>query len=379
MFGFGPYGILLGAAVGAAIGLGYVINNWLKRGRKKREEALRKQLDDLPEIGATPEELASGAQVEPIQQATADARRETLSYLLSGEHILEPEDRRKYQEELNNLTEGLKLQQLDIEGGEFFPELLEEFVKRAVEGDKEAIVQLEKFAKTREELFGDSDLLRNLFIEDNLVYDKFQVLLDERQEKIKLLEATSAGSIAEYNESMENMKRDMERRAKERVVQVPVPIIQTLDMLGSGTTDTGEAMDTRDLSPGGMSEQDIENRIGDLNELLDNQLSRPANRRQQGFIDNIYRELEALSSLQASRTLEVAKPGTLARLNETRENTLAMEEQQRRNEIDSQAQSPVIINQNIQNQSGGGTSSPVGPLNTRPTTSRLDDMILGIP
>jgi hypothetical protein len=55
-----------------------------------------------------------------------------------------------------------------------------------------------------------------------------------------------------------------------------------------------------------------------------------------------------------------------------------MEERSRTRES-QQAQSPVIINQNIQNQSGGGTSSPVGPLTTRPTTSRLDDMILGIP
>jgi phage-related protein len=158
----------------------------------------------------------------------------------------------------------------------------------------------------------------------------------------------------------------------------PTTEVEPLDMLGGGATDTGAAMATRDVAT--MSDEELVKQIENNKRILEIQLSKPV--QNEVFIGNLNRQIDQLTSLQANKeslqAVQVTSSKSLADYNEAMENMKRdMEERERRREQAASVQPPIVVNNNNVQQGGNGGTAPVGPLHTRPTESRLDDMLLG--
>jgi hypothetical protein len=279
---FGPKGMLIGAAAGLAIGLGYSLVNWFNGVKDKQEKALQERLSEAENIidnalaegrDLTEEELTKTILAE--QEASRAMELATTS----------PEKRKELEEISAKLEEARASQPLSPDGLAT-TEQLESRVIKAIEGDAGSLKELVDF-------YGD-----------------------KAKDQIETLAYMTDISLVSFDKIEDFVKK-------------------------------------LDISINTLSTPQVD--IKTLGER--------------------FTQAETQASVQA---VQVTSSKALADYNEAMEKMKREEEAiARRREQAASTQVPIVVNNNNVQQGGNGVAAPVGPLHTRPTESRLDDMLLG--
>jgi arsenate reductase-like glutaredoxin family protein len=344
MFGLGPKGILIGAAAGLAIGLGYSLVNWLNGIKDKQDKILQERLSVSGDI------LSRAAQEG---KALTDEQKSTISGTLQevdrALQLAKSEEQRKILEESKReLEEALASQPLSPD--RVNEDQLFERVRRVKEGDQTALMEL-----------------RNLFAAQGLDAEKQLKFLGEQ---FAMETMDYEGSLEKWNQSIKSIDQLMQEKteeviqkhidANERLRGVPD---QTVPSLGEGVVDDGPQ------AAAVLQRLKTQMTITQAAEY-------PTTGILAAGMDILREQMNA--SQAATQEVQVTSSKALADYNEAMEKMKREEEAiARRREQAASTQVPIVVNNNNVQQGGNGGTAPVGPLHTRPTESRLDDMLLG--